>query len=480
MNSPPILVYPQPPRPNSTGTLALSAVGRLPPAGRQADPLTAQTALPEWPSDDVDAPSCAGHQQRPLLPSEGLVSVSKGTSESRSLEQRYHKPRRIGQLTKEQRTKARDVRRKGACVRCRVLKKPCTGNTPCDVCVKLINSRFWTQPCRRDRLHEHCAIEAAVLKRAALELALEDDYETSTVRHSGHVQVSLGRIATPVNIHVAWIGEGCQARLVMMRHGKHGGASGIEDDMFDRYIREERSQLLELEQSSMMRKTIRLCLKLAERHGDDLLSLALQRWLASMLLVDKSITLDILSAKHSDADNQLGTDLSLALTSSLRAQVTRILANVVTSRSKELLRKLELRIYSAKKFVFETYLVTLLMLSVAERLVWWCRSVGEMPLVCSEDDTQELLAGGEALAELTDMMIKIRGVVPVLVPGPEGVLTTTSESSEDVKLWLNEIGLTRESLETMMDRPYLVDDHTSMDGRFWARSLYANIRTGLT
>jgi hypothetical protein len=319
-----------------------------------------------------------------------------------------------------------------------------------------------------------------VLWCAALELALKDDYETSTVRCSGHVQVSFGRSPTPVKIHVTWIGEGCQARLVLVGHGKHGGASGIEDDMFDRYIREERSQLLELEQSSIMRNTIRLCLKLAERHGDDLLSLALQRWLASMLLIDQSITLDILSAKLSDADDQLNTELSPALTSSLRAQLTRILANVVTSKSKALLRKLELRIHAAKKFVFETYLVTLLMLSVAERLVWWCRSVVKTALAFSEGDTQELIAGGEALAELIDMMIKIRGVLPVLMPGHDGVLRTTSESSEDVKLWLNEIGLTKKTLENMMERQYLVDDHTSMDGRFWARSLYANIRTGLT
>jgi hypothetical protein len=480
MNSSSILVNPQPPRINPTVSPALKAVGRLRAAREQPGSSTVKTALPEWPSEDLGTPSRAGHQQRPLLPSGGLVAVSKVTSGKPILKQQHHKPRRTGQLTKEQRAKARDVRRKGACVRCRVLKKPCTGDTPCDLCVKLIHSRLWTQPCRRDRLHELCVIEAAVLKRAALEPALKGAYETSTVRHSGHVQVSFGHTSTPVKIYVACIGEGRQARLDLMGHGKYRGTCGIEDDMFDRYIREERCQLLELEQSSIMRKTVRLGMKLAERHGDELLSLALQRWVASMLLIDKNITLDIVSTTLSDAYNQLDPDLSPVLTSSLRAQVTRILANVVTSRSKELLRKLELRIYAAKKFVLETYLVTLLMLSVAERLVWWCRSVGKMPLAFSEGDTQKLIAGGEALAELTDMMIKIRGVLPVLVRGPDGFLRTTSESSEDVKLWLNEIGLTRESLGTMMERPYIADDPTSMDGRFWARSLYANIRTDLS
>ena len=57
---------------------------------------------------------------------------------------------RDGPLTNDQSRKAAENRRNGVCLRCRLFKEPCDGNTPCGACRK--QSRTWTLGCVREWL----------------------------------------------------------------------------------------------------------------------------------------------------------------------------------------------------------------------------------------------------------------------------------------------------------------------------------------
>ncbi|KAK6585279.1 hypothetical protein PZA11_002006 [Diplocarpon coronariae] len=64
---------------------------------------------------------------------------------------------------KDRRKEVQIVRKLGACLRCRMLKKPCSVGTPCDTCKRVESARVWKQPCVRTRLAEELDMYAAGL-----------------------------------------------------------------------------------------------------------------------------------------------------------------------------------------------------------------------------------------------------------------------------------------------------------------------------
>ncbi|OLN97653.1 hypothetical protein CCHL11_01266 [Colletotrichum chlorophyti] len=55
------------------------------------------------------------------------------------------------------------ARKKGACIRCRILRKTCGTNDPCDQCRKIQGPRHWTYPCVRTRLSQELTLYSAAL-----------------------------------------------------------------------------------------------------------------------------------------------------------------------------------------------------------------------------------------------------------------------------------------------------------------------------
>ncbi|OHF01486.1 hypothetical protein CORC01_03242 [Colletotrichum orchidophilum] len=55
------------------------------------------------------------------------------------------------------------ARKKGACIRCRILRKTCGTNDPCDQCRKIQGPRHWTYPCVRTRLNQELTLYSAAL-----------------------------------------------------------------------------------------------------------------------------------------------------------------------------------------------------------------------------------------------------------------------------------------------------------------------------
>ncbi|KAK3698447.1 hypothetical protein LTR37_016917 [Vermiconidia calcicola] len=50
------------------------------------------------------------------------------------------------------RKEVQEIRKRGACIRCRMLKKPCSGKTPYDTCKNVDNARLWRGTCVRTRV----------------------------------------------------------------------------------------------------------------------------------------------------------------------------------------------------------------------------------------------------------------------------------------------------------------------------------------
>ena len=57
-------------------------------------------------------------------------------------------------FTDTRRKEVQQIRKRGACMRCRMLKKPCSDGTPCGTCKKVDSARLWKGTCFRTKLAE--------------------------------------------------------------------------------------------------------------------------------------------------------------------------------------------------------------------------------------------------------------------------------------------------------------------------------------
>lgn len=55
-------------------------------------------------------------------------------------------------FTDTRRKEVQEIRKRGACMRCRMLKKPCSEGTPCGTCNKIDSARLWKGTCLRTKL----------------------------------------------------------------------------------------------------------------------------------------------------------------------------------------------------------------------------------------------------------------------------------------------------------------------------------------
>ncbi|TDZ40643.1 hypothetical protein C8035_v005515 [Colletotrichum spinosum] len=65
--------------------------------------------------------------------------------------------------TPVRRKEVQAARKKGACIRCRILRKTCGTHDPCDQCRKIQGPRHWTYPCVRTRLNQELTLYSAAL-----------------------------------------------------------------------------------------------------------------------------------------------------------------------------------------------------------------------------------------------------------------------------------------------------------------------------
>jgi len=75
-----------------------------------------------------------------------------------------HKPDKANaraRFTDTRRKEVQQIRKQGACMRCRMLKKPCSDGTPCGTCKKVDSARLWKGTCLRTKLAEEFLLYSA-------------------------------------------------------------------------------------------------------------------------------------------------------------------------------------------------------------------------------------------------------------------------------------------------------------------------------
>lgn len=100
------------------------------------------------------------------------------------------KPR--GRFSEPRRKQVQDIRKRGACIRCRMLKKPCSEGTPCKTCAGVGTARLWKGRCLRTRLADEFDAWNAGLFQARARLGVPPAVEGMFGSHQpGYIEARL-------------------------------------------------------------------------------------------------------------------------------------------------------------------------------------------------------------------------------------------------------------------------------------------------
>ena len=102
----------------------------------------------------------------------GTLSMSPNDIPGFRVIQKAAKQKGRAHFNDTRRKEVQEIRKRGACLRCRMLKKPCSGETPCSTCRTVESARLWKGKCLRTRVADEFGLWATSLfyTRAQIEI----------------------------------------------------------------------------------------------------------------------------------------------------------------------------------------------------------------------------------------------------------------------------------------------------------------------
>lgn len=348
-------------------------------------------------------------------------------------------------FTASRRQEVKEVRKLGACIRCRILRKICSKGTPCDTCRKVLAPRVWMTGCVRSRLHDQLDLYSAgvqvVLSQNRINL-LKD--QLKLVNNGAVVEVThfadLGKSITlaaaaallePIT-HGEVTGEGQEPihQVIMIDQDKDDVPGKIE-----MYMRDVLDLFIEREPSKFMRVTLETAKEQLAEQEDELLRKALELW-GLVESIDRERQWSIVEKPTADskegrpikeAENENDADIYTMMCMQLNAAAER----KANSTSKALLNLMDRLLADSKtKVGFNIYLTALIFLNCVEKSTWAFKAWEQdhlRPGWPLERDPSVFTQQGGNLAGLIKMLLGIRKALPQTCRDVEGKLSTQDQ-----------------------------------------------------
>ncbi|KAF2447700.1 hypothetical protein P171DRAFT_230250 [Karstenula rhodostoma CBS 690.94] len=427
------------------------------------------------------------------------------------------KPKVRGRFTDTRRKEVQEVRKRGACIRCRMLKKPCSGDNPCNTCQNVESARLWKQPCIRTRIADefniysaglHAVLSFHAVSQAKGQIRLNQvpgRIEATHYPDSGIVATFTPlKCLTPTDIDPAILAAATASQLEII---------DTEDDIsgkLDLYVKQIVPSFFESEDSTFMRSTINTACNMNSTNQDGLLTKALELWNLTRILNSSSLHWHFFSnpslAPTMAPPTITPSDLETINRTSIFKSYNQLSYNLIKSQlmgatekraaclARTVMNDLERRLLQRQQAnPFETFLVAVVLLACVERMCWLCRTWEDQheqslpgTTNTSENPVQALQSApsddfghshrsprwpldkppayysqqGERFSDILFMLLKMRGVPPRPEPrSTDGMLTIFGDSGhEQVREWYEAIGVTHELLAERRDARFVGED----------------------
>ncbi|KFY58586.1 hypothetical protein V497_04769 [Pseudogymnoascus sp. VKM F-4516 (FW-969)] len=405
---------------------------------------------PEGFESHVEEPR-AQQQQQQNFPR--AIAINTGMTTEFSAEygngQRANKPKVRGRFTPNRRKEVQEVRKRGACIRCRMLKKPCSGETPCNTCRNVESARLWKQPCMRTRLadeldmysaglhavlayHEVNAAKSRVNFTASAN-QIEASHYPETNIYAGFNALEGQDLPSEKNIDPI-LGLNIDFSSENLRI-----LDNDNDDLpmkIEGYAQRMSPIFFEKEPSHFMNVTLSVAMELSIQKQDSLLSRALELWATVHILVDHELkwslserrTMGDESSESHPIDPQ-GTTYQL-----LCMQLSAAVEKKAAQTSKLVLNDLERRLLQrSSTSSFETFLVAIILLNCVEKSTWLFKSWEQDYLKARWPlDKTPIWYGsqGDRITDMLQMLLRMRNIPPkTYARMPDGILATELDST---------------------------------------------------
>jgi len=371
-----------------------------------------QAQARQWPSS-ID-PLLPDHTNKPpIAPKENTVEATpprpiamnpSGTqahfTTDFSVNQKPAKPKVRGRFSDTRRKEVQEVRKRGACIRCRMLKKPCSGDNPCNTCQNVESARLWKQPCIRTRIAEEFNLYSAGLHGVLAFHAI------SQAKNQVHLEQIPGRIEathfpdsgivatfTPLTYQITAHTDIDPAIMAVISPSQLEIIDN-EDDIsgkLDLYVKKISQSFFESEDSSFMKTTLNVASRIGSPNQDGLLHKALELWNLTRILTSPAAEWHLFSNPSlaptmtpptitpSDLETINRTPITSVNNSSSYELIKMQLMGATEKRAACLARivmnDLERRLLQRQQAnPFETFLVAVVLLACVERMCWLFRS----------------------------------------------------------------------------------------------------------
>lgn len=359
-------------------------------------------------------------------------------------------------FTPARRQEVKEVRKLGACIRCRILRKICSKGTPCDTCRKVLSPRVWMTGCVRSRLHEQLDLYSAgvqvVLSQNRINLLKEQlklvnngsVVEVSHFAEAGKNIVLAAVVAVLQPLQQADIvsteSQGALHQVIMIDQDKDDVPGKIE-----MYMRDVLDLFIEREPSKFMRITLETAKEQLAESENEILRKALELW-GLVESIDRERQWSIVEKPSADAEqgrpikeaeNEHDADTYTMMCMQLNAAAERKANNT----SKALLNLMDRQLADSKtKVGFHIYLTALIFLNCVEKSTWAFKAWEQdhlRPGWPLERDPSVFTQQGGNLAGLIKMLLGIRKALPQTCRDAQGRLSTQDQDPVVVKYFLS-------------------------------------------
>lgn len=418
-------------------------------------PQNTQHSISPWSSmtlipDDIHGPVAVNDHGQHLFGALNKGGFRMDTSDS--LRHRHSRAR----FDSDRRKEVQEVRRIGACIRCRILRKTCSKGTPCDTCKKVLSPRVWRTGCVRTRLSEYIDIYSAGVQIVMSQRRV-NAYKTSHRLSSNGILVEVshfpdtGRKAVfqvlqgyPANVGQDGVQVIAPGPVILLDNDKEDVPAKVEV-----YMRQILNDLIKAEPSPYVRVTLETAVQVIDSTNDELLRRSLELW-GMVEMMDRERGWTILAKSPRDdvedywikdeADSEPYTNISMQLTAGAERKAA--------AASKSLLNGIQRNLQDGKiKLGFPMFLTVLLFLNCVEKTTWAFKAWEQenlRPKWPLEKPPSEYTTQGHGLCDLLRLLLGIRHILPkTTAADPNSPIITTDEDPV-VRKYFQDLNITRE------------------------------------
>lgn len=364
------------------------------------------------------------------------------------------KPKVRGKFDEPRRLEVAGVRTTGACIRCRMLKKPCSVGTPCHTCRNVESARLWTVTCTREKLIE-------VLQLFSDNVHMKDVLNKSQKMigvyafHTAPYQIEASHFPSPTTAYATFKAE--EGQLLTQGNIDPGLSGHFSADVFRRlkeddtslilaaYVKRMQSYFVEKENSHFTRVTLSTAEQMYSKNQQTLLANALELWATVLVLINADIKWAFFERVNNDSPPGSGPIIGNDRpdVQYLNSQLKSAAEKRAMQLCKEVLVGLEARLAKRDR-PFETFLIAMILFNCIENCLWLLKS-WEQDGFNTQTNPQTYISQAEHLTQLLKQLFHIRTMTPKVHIRPEdGILVVDgTPDNEAASAYYAELNLNR-------------------------------------